>query len=105
MQKLFARADDHKRLESLQRQTFRADANSRQRADVRHGPVSFEIAEDGLRGTVPFGGIGITGKKWKKLLRIKPRPDAESGASEIMGPPSVVVPDGNGHKQTAEVSQ
>jgi hydrophobic/amphiphilic exporter-1 (mainly G- bacteria), HAE1 family len=41
--------------------------------------------------------------KWKKLLRIKPRPDAESGASEIMGPPSVVVPDGNGHKQTAEV--
>ena len=35
--------------------------------------------------------------KWKKLLRIKPRPDSETGASEIMGPPSVTVPHENGH--------
>ncbi|HEX4406966.1 MAG TPA: efflux RND transporter permease subunit [Polyangia bacterium] len=41
--------------------------------------------------------------KWKKLLRIKPRPDSETGASEVMGPPSVVVPEGNGHKSGAEV--
>ncbi|HVU51580.1 MAG TPA: efflux RND transporter permease subunit [Polyangia bacterium] len=35
--------------------------------------------------------------KWKKLLRIKPRPDSETGASEIMGPPHVTVSNGDGH--------
>jgi multidrug efflux pump subunit AcrB len=36
----------------------------------------------------------------RKIFRIKPRPDSESGASEIMGPPAVHVAngDGNGHR-------
>ena len=38
--------------------------------------------------------------KWKKLLRIKPRPDSESGASEIMGPPQVTVSNGDGHHRS-----
>jgi len=38
--------------------------------------------------------------KWKKLLRIKPRPDSETGASEIMGPPQVTVSNGDGHHRS-----
>jgi hydrophobe/amphiphile efflux-1 (HAE1) family protein len=34
----------------------------------------------------------------RKVFRIKPRPDAESGASEIMGPPAVTVSNGDGHR-------
>jgi hydrophobe/amphiphile efflux-1 (HAE1) family protein len=40
--------------------------------------------------------------KWKKLLRIKPRPDSETGASEVMGPPVVSLPNhghANGHSE------
>jgi hydrophobic/amphiphilic exporter-1 (mainly G- bacteria), HAE1 family len=29
--------------------------------------------------------------KWKKLLRLKPRPDSETGASEVLGPPPGAV--------------
>jgi hypothetical protein len=45
--------------------------------------------------------------KWKKLLRIKPRPDSETGASEVMGPPVVSLPNHshangeNGHSAEA----
>ena len=38
--------------------------------------------------------------KWKKLLRIKPRPDSETGASEIMGPPPVAIHNGDGHHRS-----
>jgi hydrophobic/amphiphilic exporter-1 (mainly G- bacteria), HAE1 family len=46
--------------------------------------------------------------KWRKLLRLKPRPDSETGASEVMGPPPVEIPNvenGNGlHGHGPEVT-
>jgi hydrophobic/amphiphilic exporter-1 (mainly G- bacteria), HAE1 family len=36
--------------------------------------------------------------KWRKLFRLKTRPDSETGASEVMGPPPVeITANGNGH--------
>jgi hypothetical protein len=34
---------------------------------------------------------------WGRVLRLKPRTDAESGASEIMGPPPVAITSADGH--------
>jgi multidrug efflux pump subunit AcrB len=33
----------------------------------------------------------------RRVFRLKPRPDSETGASEILGPPAVIVSNGDGH--------
>ena len=52
-------------------------------------PVAYSFFDDASNGL-------------RRLFRIRKRPDSETGADEIMGPPPV-VPEGNGHHPPARV--